>query len=318
MEAVGHEIRRVPGDLHRPETATRGRIFWRYAAVFIAFHVAALLAFVPYFFSWTGVVLVFVGNYFFGSLGINVGYHRLLTHRGFTCPMWLERVFVMLGGCFLEDSPGRWVAIHRMHHQHSDEQEDPHSPLVNFFWGHMGWLIVENRHIATLDTFGKYAPDVFRDPFYRWLHRKNMWMVVYGLHTLVILGLGYLAGWLIYGTVEGMVQFATSIFVWGVIVRTVYVWHITWAVNSLSHRFGYRNYKTGEESRNNWFVALLTNGEGWHNNHHADSRSARHGHRRREIDVVFATIWLLERVGLARAVRRPDRQRLSPLRTGAD
>jgi fatty-acid desaturase len=117
------------------------------------------------------------------------------------------------------------------------------------------------------------------------------------------------------GSASEAVQFGASLLVWGVFVRTVVVWHITWSVNSAAHLWGYRSYETNEQSRNNWVVALLSNGEGWHNNHHADSRSARHGHRRREIDVVFATIWLLERAELAWAVCRPDRQRLSLLKT---
>ena len=89
------------------------KISWPYAAVFLAFHMLALLAFVPYFFSWTGLALVFIGNYIFGSIGINIGYHRLLTHRGFTCPLWLEHFFALLGVCTLQDSPARWVTVHR-------------------------------------------------------------------------------------------------------------------------------------------------------------------------------------------------------------
>jgi stearoyl-CoA desaturase (delta-9 desaturase) len=292
----------LPGRMERPRAAAHGRIFWRYLSVFIALHVLALLALHPYFFSWTGVALVFLGNYVFGSLGINVGYHRLLTHQSFTCPKWLERFFVLCGVCSLQDSPGRWVAIHRMHHQHSDEQPDPHSPLVSFLWGHVGWLVVENREIATLSTFQKYAPDIFLDPFYRGLHRRHFWIVVYALHAAALLLLGYLAGWLLTGTVAGTLQFGASVLVWGVIVRTVYVWHITWAVNSAAHRWGYRNYETGEASRNNWVVALLTNGEGWHNNHHADPRCAAHGHRWWEFDLTYLSIKALSRVGLVRDV----------------
>ncbi len=291
--------------LERPETARNGRIFWPYLTVFLGFHALALLAFHPYFFSWTGVVLVFVGNYLFGSMGINVGYHRLLTHRGFTCPKWLERFFALLGVCSLQDSPGRWVAIHRMHHQRSDTQPDPHSPWVNFIWGHFGWLIVENREIATLNTFSKYAPDVFQDRFYRWLLRKNMWVYIYIVHAVILILLGYLAGWLIYGTWEGTARFGSSILVWGVIVRTVYVWHITWAVNSAAHLWGYRNYETGERSRNNWWVALATNGEGWHNNHHADPRSAAHGHRWWELDITYLTLLLLGKIGLIKDIVKP-------------
>ena len=287
-----------PGTLRPPEAAIGGRIFWRYLSVFILFHVIALLACLPYFFSWTGVILVSVGNYFFGSMGINVGYHRLLTHRSFACPKWLERLFVLFGVCSLQDSPGRWVAIHRMHHQNSDEQPDPHSPFVSLLWGHVGWLVVENRQIATLDTFAKYAPDVFRDRFYRSLHRKNLWVGLYVLHALIFAAISYLVAWLVTDTVSEMIRFGGSLVVWGIVVRTVYVWHITWAVNSFAHRWGYRNYKTGEESRNNWYVALLTNGEGWHNNHHADPRAASHGHRWWEIDLTYLTLRLLQMVGL--------------------
>ncbi|CAN5614390.1 acyl-CoA desaturase [soil metagenome] len=291
--------------LQRPESVVDGKFFLAYLGVFLAFHLLLPLALVPQFFSWTGVALVFVGNYVFGSLGINIGYHRLLTHRSFSCPKWLEQTFVVLGVCSLQDSPGRWVAIHRMHHKHSDTPPDPHSPLVSFFWGHLGWLIIENRELSRLSTYERYAKDVFQDRFYRRLHRNYLWLWIYAAHAALIFGLGCLAGWLMLGTRSEALQFGLSLFVWGVIVRTVYVWHITWAVNSVTHRWGYRNYETGENSRNNWLVALLTNGEGWHNNHHASQRSARHGHRWWELDLTYATILLLRQVGLASDVLTP-------------
>jgi fatty-acid desaturase len=282
------------------------RIFWSYFVVFLAFHLLLPLALVPWLFSWTGLFSVFLGNYLFGSVGINIGYHRLLTHRGFRCPGWLEHTFALLGVCSLQGSPGRWVAIHRMHHQHSDERPDPHSPLVSFFWGHMGWLIIENRRLNTLSTLEKYARDVFQDRFYLRLHRNYAWLLIYVAHAVLILGLGYASGWIMGGTHDAAVQFALSIFVWGVIVRTVYVWHITWAVNSVAHRWGYRNYATDENSRNNWVVALLTNGEGWHNNHHACQRSAAHGHRWWELDLTYWTILALQAVGLASEIVTPN------------
>lgn len=295
----------VKSRLELPESAVGGRIFWPYLTVFVAFHVLALLAFVPYFFSWTGVALVFIGNYFFGSCGINIGYHRLLTHGSFQCPRWLERTFSLLGVCALQDSPLRWVAIHRMHHQYSDRRPDPHSPLVNFFWGHVGWLVKENRDVGTLEMFEKYARDLLQDRFHRKLHSNFNWLWLYFLHAIVIGLVALGVGWLIYREWGGALQFGASIFVWGVIVRTVYVWHITWAVNSASHLWGYRNYDTGEDSTNNWLVALLTNGEGWHNNHHADQRSAAHGHRWWEFDVTHWTIKGLEKLGLAWDVLPP-------------
>ncbi len=148
--------------------------------------------------------------------------------------------------------------------------------------------------------------DVFQDRFYMRLHRDEAWLLIYAAHALLILVLGFLAGWMLTGTREAALQFALSIFVRGVIVRTVFVWHITWAVNSVAHRWGYRNYKTDENSRNNWLVALLTNGEGWQNNHHANQGSASHGHRWWELDLTYWTILLLRKVGLATDVIVPS------------
>ncbi len=299
--------------LELPEGAQGGRIFWPYLTYFIAFHLLALLAFVPYFFSWTGVILVLVGNYIFGSCGVNIGYHRLLTHGSFKCAKWLEHFFAILGMCSLQDSPLRWVAIHRKHHQYSDEQPDPHSPLVNFFWGHMGWLIKENRDFATLDMMEKYAKDLIGDRFYRRTHAGNRWLLFWAGHVFLLMGLFAGVAWLVSPTQSEAVRFWLSLIVWGIIVRTVYVWHITWAVNSASHLWGYRNYVTGEDSTNNWVVAMLTNGEGWHNNHHADQRSASHGHRWWEIDLTHWTIKALQAVGLVWDVLPPrvPKQRLS-------
>ncbi|QDU60615.1 Fatty acid desaturase [Planctomycetes bacterium Pan216] len=291
--------RLVPGALPLPESAAKKKIFWPYVTFFVLMHALVPFAFLPYFFSWVGIPLVLVGNYIFGSIGINIAYHRLLTHRSFQCPRWFEHCLALIGVCSLQDSPGRWVAIHRMHHKHSDEQPDPHSPWVTFFWGHMGWLVVENEDLNHLSTFEQYARDVFRDRFYLKLHRGNLWLWIYWGHALAFLLAGFLTGYLLTGTMAGTLHWGGIIFLWGVVVRTVYVWHITWAVNSAAHRWGYRNYETGEESRNNWWVALLTNGEGWHNNHHADQRSAAHGHRWWEYDLSYWTIKLFEKLGLA-------------------
>jgi fatty-acid desaturase len=274
------------------------------------YHLIAVLAVLPWLFSWTGVVLVVLGLYVFGSLGINLCYHRLLTHRGLVCPKWLEHGFAVLAVCCMQDTPARWVAVHRRHHEQSDRQDDPHSPLVAFFWGHVGWMLVENRDLVRLGIYDRYAKDILRDPFYRRMERSALYPVIL-LGSWAVFFLGGLVAGLAGGSSPGAaVQFGASLLIWGVFVRTVLVWHITWSVNSMAHLWGYRNYETGEQSRNNWFVALISNGEGWHNNHHADPRSAAHGHRWWEVDVVFATIRVLEVVGLARKVCRPDRPAL--------
>jgi len=273
----------------------------------IVIHLLLPLIALPWLFSWTGVVLVFLGNYIFCSIGIGLCYHRTLTHRGLKMPKWLEYFFAVLGVCSLQDSPCFWVAHHRAHHKHSDEDEDPHTPKDSFLWGHMGWVLVKKTDPRRGDMIQKYAPDIFRDPFYHWMEVHQKWVWVFGAHVLLMVGAGYLAGWLMTGTTIGAVQFGSSVFIWGVIARIAFTWHVTWAVNSVGHIWGYRNYKTSDNSRNNWWVALATNGEGWHNNHHADQRSAAHGHRWWELDVTYLTIRFLSLMGLARDIVKPAR-----------
>jgi stearoyl-CoA desaturase (delta-9 desaturase) len=291
--------------LDYPETTQPITISWEYAIALALVHVLALLAFIPWLFSWTGVVVAIAGHFLFGMMGITVGYHRLLTHQGFVCPKWFEHILAILGICTLQDSPARWVAIHRVHHKHSDEQRDPHSPLVSFLWGHMGWILVQNRDHRNVNCYERYVRDLLRDPFYLRLERHALWLGVYAMHALLFLVLGFLVGWALTGTLVGGLQLGLSILVWGVFVRTVFVLHGTWAVNSVTHIWGYRNYETSDNSRNNWFVALLAHGEGWHNNHHADQRAAAHGHRWWEFDMSWWVIRGLEKIGLARNIIRP-------------
>lgn len=301
-------LRPEPFRLPLPAAVDRRRIVWPYAITVGVYHLVALLALLPWLFSWTGVTLVVLGLYVFGTLGINLCFHRLLTHRGLTCPKWLEHSFAILGVCCMQDTPARWVAVHRRHHEHADRQDDPHSPLVDFFWGHVGWMLVQNGDLVRLGIYDRYAKDILRDPFYRRMERTALYPVILlGSWAVFFLG-GLMTGLLCGDGVADAAQFGASLLVWGVFVRTVLVWHITWSVNSASHLWGYRRYETGERSRNNWVVALISNGEGWHNNHHADPRSARHGHRRWEIDVTFATIRVLQLIGLASGVATPDRR----------
>lgn len=307
-EVTGEE-EKLPGiDPQRipyPESATPLKIYWTYLIPLTLLHCLALLAFIPYFFSWSGLIVGVAGHFVFGMLGITVGYHRLLTHRGFTCPQWLEHTFAILGLCNLQDSPARWVAIHRMHHQHSDHQPDPHSPLANFLWGHVGWVVFRNRDHDQVKYFERYVRDLLRDPFYLKLEKRFRWLAVYLIHAAIITAVGALWGYASSGTFSETVRMAYSWLVWGVFVRTALVLNGTWAVNSLAHVFGYRNYETRDNSRNNWLVALFSHGEGWHNNHHASPRAARHGHRWYEFDMSWWVICLMERVGLAKDVVRP-------------
>jgi hypothetical protein len=152
-----------------PLGASARQINWRYVAAVGTHHLLALLAFVPWFYSKTGVVLLIVGIYVYGAFGMNLCYHRLLTHRSFKCPLWLEHALAVLAVWCVEDTPARWVATHRLHHHRSDERPDPHSPLVNLFWSHMGWLFVDNTDLGRNVAYDRYARDIIRDRFYRWI-----------------------------------------------------------------------------------------------------------------------------------------------------
>jgi len=289
-------VSQAPAALSRPKV-----VVW-FLGTIILIHAMALSAFLPYVFAWWCIPLVLVGNFIFGSLGINLGYHRMLTHRAVRFPTCIERLFVLCGVCCLEGSPLWWVCVHRIHHQFSDDHDDPHSPRESFFWGHMQWIYIADPRQQTLATYVKYIPDLVHDPFLRWLHRRDTWATVYAVHAMLIAAIGFGIGFLVTDTTAAAVQFGTRVFVWGVLVRTVYVWHVTWLVNSAAHRWGYRNYETADRSRNNVVVALLTNGEGWHNNHHANPRACSQGHRWWEIDLTFSAVRALQLVGLARDV----------------
>ncbi len=292
------QVRRpVPAErLALPATVDRRTLLWRYVISLALMHALALLVLLPWLFSWSGVVLFVAGVFFFGQ-GVNLGYHRLLAHTSLRVPKWLERAFVMLAMCSMQDTPVKWVTAHRHHHKFSDEQADAHSPLAGFWWSHMGWLFRPNPSIRGPIAYQTYCHDLLRDPFYRRLERDwRLPVLIYLAHAALF----FLAGWAIGG-----VPLGASWIVWGVILRTVAVWHITWAVNSLTHVMGYRNYETPENSRNNWLLGIFASGEGWHNNHHHDSASASNQHRWWEIDFTWYNIWLLERLGLATKVIRP-------------
>ena len=281
------------------------RIAWPYAAGIVGYHVLALLALVPWFFTWGGVVLALTGLFVFGTIGINLGYHRLLTHRGLVCPRWLEHSIVVLGVCCAQDTPARWVSVHRLHHQHSDEPADPHSPLAGLFWSHMSWLMVTSDELRRLGIYERYAKDILADRFYRAMERNWRWVHIVLASWVVFFAVGFLGAWVAGCTVPAALRVGASWLVWGVFLRTVLVWHITWSVNSLAHVWGYQRYATGDASRNNLLVGYISNGEGWHNNHHADPRSARHGHAWWELDVTWLVIRLLGAVGLARRIVTP-------------
>lgn len=290
-----------------------GAVRWDYTLFFIGLHLLALLVFVPWFFSWSGVVAFVIGTVIFGQLAIPIGYHRMLSHRSFRTPKWFERTLVTLAMCTAQETPAHWVAWHRMHHSHSDRHDDPHSPRRGFFWSHINWLVHESRsRLATFSMYEKYARDILSDPYYRWIERLPSPAGIFFLaHAVLYAAVSTAICVSIYGNSAQAYQLAASLFLWGVVLRTVWVWHITWSVNSISHLFGYRNYETSDDSRNNWFVTLLTAGEGWHNNHHEDPASASVQHRWWEIDLNYYVICLFGKLGLASHIIHPRSKRKS-------
>jgi stearoyl-CoA desaturase (delta-9 desaturase) len=259
----------------------------------VGVHVAALAAF--WHTTWSAVLVCLAMHGIAGGLGICVGYHRLLTHRSFMCPKWLERTFATFGALSIEGGPIEWVAHHRQHHQYSDAEGDPHSAREGFWWSHMLWMFWLPRREGLEWMRRRYAPDLVHDRYYRFLSRT------YPLPTLVLGTLLYfLGGW--------------PWVVWGVFVRLVLTYHHTWLVNSASHKFGYRNFEIEDLSTNCWWVAAVSYGEGWHNNHHAFPTSARHGLNRWEFDPAYGFIKLLEKAGLARNVKTPSAQRIHAVR----
>src|ERR1700735_2735767 len=199
-------FRSSAGRLPLPAAVNRRRVVWSCAIPIGLYHLLALLALLPWLFSWTGVTLAVLGLYVFGTLGINLCYHRLLTHRGLVCPKWLEHGFAMLAVCCMQDTPARWVAVHRRHHEHADRQDDPHSPLVNFLWGHVGWMLVDNQDLMRLGIYERHAKDILRDPFYRRMERTLLYpAVLFGSWAVFFLG-GFVASLLGGGSIPAALQ----------------------------------------------------------------------------------------------------------------
>jgi fatty-acid desaturase len=241
--------------------------------------------------TWSAIGIFFLLYMICGGLGICVGYHRLLTHRSFKTPRIVEYALATLGALSMQGGPIEWVALHRKHHQYSDKEGDPHSAADGFWWSHMLWVLWTPSRKKWKEITAKYAPDLAKQRFYRVLEPVN-----YVVAILTAIGLYLLGGW--------------SWVIWGMCVRLVTTYHITWFVNSASHMFGYKTYESNDRSTNCWWVAILAYGEGWHNNHHAFPTSARHGLGRWEIDFSWIVIRVMKLVGLAKDVYVPDQKLL--------
>ena len=251
-------------DLERPQAA-QGEINWVTTIFMALFHIGAIAAL--FFFTWKALAVSLFLWWVSGSVGIGMCYHRLLTHRGYKTPKWVEYVMTVC---------------------------DPHSPIDGKWWAHMGWILTGKSMHHDSTTLARYVPDLAKDKF-------HVWITKYHYVPMIVLGAALFA-------IGGM-----SFLMWGIFMRTVVGLHATWLVNSATHSWGTRRFNTRDLSTNSWWVALLTFGEGWHNNHHAHPTSAQHGFRWYEIDTNWYGIWTLKTLGLAWDIKRV---RLADLETG--
>ncbi|MBI4908276.1 MAG: fatty acid desaturase [Acidobacteria bacterium] len=260
----------------------RKNFVWSTAIVFAIFHAGAIAAF--FYFDWKPFLASTIALFLLLSWGIGMGYHRLLTHRSYVVPKWIEYFLTICATLTLEGGPLFWVGTHRIHHQNSDKPGDPHSPRDGAWWAHILWMVYGTANHNNTGEFMRYVPDLSKDRFHRWLN-------TYHYVPLTVLGilLGFFGGlpWVL----------------WGVFFRVTVGLHFTWLVNSATHLWGPRRFETRDDSRNNAFVAAVTFGEGWHNNHHAHPNSAKHGLAWYEVDITWYQIRLLEMFGVATKVK---------------
>ncbi|XP_076925172.1 palmitoyl-monogalactosyldiacylglycerol delta-7 desaturase, chloroplastic-like [Bidens hawaiensis] len=253
------------------------------AVAVAAMHLLCVMA--PFTFNWRAL-WVAVGLYVVtGLLGITLSFHRNLSHKSFKLPKWLEYAFAYCGVQALQGNPIDWVSTHRYHHKYCDSERDPHSPIEGFWFSHMSWLF-DGEIIVKKCGEQSNVRDMEQQAFYRFLR------TTYVLHPIALAFFLYALGGLPF-------------IVWGLGVRIVWVYHITWLVNSACYIWGNQAWNTGDLSRNNWWVGILSFGEGWHNHHHAFGYSARHGLQWCQIDMTWYMIRLLEIIGLAIDVKLP-------------
>ena len=281
LEPSSHS-KRYPPRLHKT---------WGTIVFMVAIHILSLVAIQPKFWSLPAVTSLLFFYWVTACLGVTLGYHRLLSHRSFIVPRWLERFFATCGAISCQHGPIDWVGLHRHHHSFSDTEVDHHNSKKGFWWSHMGWMF---KDVEALKAVPKLSADLIKDPYYRFLNKYFLFLQIpIGLSLYAIgqkLGVG---GW--------------ALVLWGIPLRLVVVYHVTWLVNSATHCWGKAPFESGDSSKNNAWVAALTFGEGWHNNHHAFPNSAKQGLLRGQIDITWEHIKILAKFGLAKKVKLPSR-----------
>lgn len=292
---------------HHEESSTARKVVMLFVVVLPLIGLFSLFAMTWQ--GWTSVLYLslLIGGWYVTGLGITVGFHRLLTHRSFDCPRWMRVFWMGIGSLAVEGSPMDWCMVHRKHHQFSDHHGDPHSPHLHeggfwnsvkgFFHSHTGWMFKDNWSRSERE---RYIPDLMDDETMNWIDRNYVWWVVASLAIpTVIAGLVTMS---ISGALLGLV--------WGGLARVAFTHHMTWSINSICHIFGSRDFKSSDDSRNNFLFGFLSHGEGWHNNHHAFPTSAKHGLKWWQFDLSWIIIRTMQATGLAWKVRLPSEKAL--------
>ena len=276
----------IDSSRYASSAADERRIDWLRILPFIGLHLACLAVF------WVGVspiaVAAFVFSYLLRMFAITAFYHRYFAHRAFKTSRPMQFLFALVGAASTQRGPLWWAAHHREHHRHADQPEDPHTPHHGFFWSHMGWFL-SRQHFSTDE---KRIPDLVKYPELRWLDRFALAVPV--AYAVVWFALGAV----LERTAPGLGTSAWQMLIWGYFLSTVVLIHATLTINSLAHVWGKRRYATKDDSRNNFWLALLTLGEGWHNNHHHFPGSARQGFYWWEIDLSFYALKVMSWLGL--------------------
>ena len=261
---------------------------------FIGIHLACILV-IWVGFSWTALaVCVFL--YFLRMFAVTAGYHRYFAHRTYKTSRPFQFLIGPVGATALQNGPLWWAAHHRHHHRHSDTEDDVHSPVTgSFFWSHMGWIL--SKKFSTYDP--KLVHDLEKFPEVRWLQRNYIAAAV-GLGVLL-----FIAGLLCEAYIPQLGTTGPQMLVWGFFVSTTILYHGTFTINSLAHKFGSRRFNTTDDSRNNFFLALITLGEGWHNNHHRFLSSERQGFYWWEIDISHYILTAFSWLGIVWDIKTP-------------
>jgi stearoyl-CoA desaturase (delta-9 desaturase) len=264
------------------ELAAQEKIDWLKSIPFFAVHLACLFALITGVTS--GWVLMTLASYYAGMFGITAGFHRYFSHRAYKTTRVFQFLLALLGTLTMQKGVLWWAANHRHHHRYSDQAEDIHSPtLRGFLWSHIGWILSTRYE----DTKGEGIKDFARFPELVWLNKYFL--------------IPPLAYWVLLFAMGGLPWL-----VWGGVIPTTLLWHGTFTINSLSHVFGSRRYLTTDTSRNNWLLALITCGEGWHNNHHYHQNTANQGWFWWEVDLSYYVLKLFSWVGLVSDLRKPS------------